>query len=457
MAKQRKISFFYLLLFCFSNTSFSVLAETLKHDAEKTITFNEGITKLLKKNSEILKSNAVLISFESNIDRANNLRIPTVNITTFIAPAYETTGDAFESKDNYNKWGPAYYGEIMVTMPVFTFNSIYHAQEAAEKGYQAGKFLRESEINKQLYEYKKIYLGQVLLYKLENLMIEADSKMEEILETATERYISGDSTIMRKDMARLKIYSIELKTLKQQIAMEKKNSQRALGHFMGEKISYAVSETEFPDNQIDDQSINSWLAQTSGNPDYRAAVLGLEAYRHSYQLEKKKALPVIFLGVQGSYSRTPVREDQQSIYARDPYNTTTGAAVIGARWNFDWSQYKSSEKKAYAELEKAKEQRKQAQTGIPLKIAMAYNKVVYQYSKWKNDQKKYKEASKWFMSEYSAFATGTGKAEDLMEALAVYYLSEKLIYESEYQYLLSIALLMKEAGNQSTLKKWGGE
>lgn len=445
-----KISIFLVTFLSFG--CFSIFAEE-----PEVIQYNDGIKKLLSNNAAILQSNAVLISFKSNISRAENLRVPSVNLTTFVAPTYETKGDAFSSSRNYYKWGPAYYGEVTISMPIFTFHSIQHAREAAEKGYEASKYLMESEVNEQLMEFKKIYLGQILIKKLDKLLNEANGKMNEIKSLALERYNNGDASIQRKDIARLKIYALELENLTEQINMQKKNSYLALGHFMGEKKAYVAKEDEFPDIEFSDKSIDSWLAHTSGNPVYRASVSGLEAYRHSYILEKKKALPVIFLGLQGSYSHTGVREDQQSIYARDPYNNTTGAAVIGAKWNFDWSKYKSGKEKSYSDLEKAKEQRKEAETGIPLKIAMAYHDVVYHYTKWKNDQKKYKEAMKWFMSEYGAFSSGTGKTEDLMESLALFYLSEKTIYESEYAYLLSVAKLMKEVGDRAALKSWNKE
>ncbi len=418
------------------------------------ITFEEGLKKLLSANAAIDREKASLISFEANVDRVKNLWVPSVGITTFVAPAYATEGNALSSSNDYSRWGPAYYGQITVVMPVFSFGASTEARYAAEHGLEAGKSLTEGTINENIYQYKKLYLSVILLKKLEILLADARKKMEEAVTSANERYQAGDTNIKRKDLAKIMMYSHELDTMAYQVSIQKANALWAIGHYLGERRSYDVADAEFPDVEMELENLESWLSRFGANPQYRAAISGVAAYKHSLELEKKKSLPVLFIAGMGSYSHTKVREDQQSIYARDPYNEFTGAVVAGARWEFDWGKQHAEQKKAHSNYLKAMSQKREADTGIPLKILMAYNNVDYSYHKWKNEQNKFKEAGKWFVAEWSAFSTGTGSGEDTMEAMAAYYLSEKNIYESEYQYLLAIAELMQVIGDRVSLSKW---
>jgi outer membrane protein TolC len=151
---------------------------------------------------------------------------------------------------------------------------------------------------------------------------------------------------------------------------------------------------------------------------------------------------------------TAMRDYQQSTYANDPFNRNIFAVVFGAKWDLDFGNTKAKIQKAEAELEKMQAKQGEAETGIPLKIAMAMwdfekHKVQHEIS-----QNKYKEANKWSLSEMTAYTTGTGSAKDLIEALGAMVVTEKEVAEAEFNLCTAAAKLAMEIGDQSTLKAW---
>mgnify|MGYP002149725149 CR=1 FL=1 len=258
-----------------------------------------------------------------------------------------------------------------------------------------------------------------------------------------------------KDLTRLKLFDLELQRFQAEWVANKKTAGLALGHFLGEKESLLVLESDFPKIEEATRALEQLIAEAhKTNPDLKAVSEGMQARRHQVEMEKGGNLPVLFVAGRADMNYTNMRDYQQSTYAFDPFNRNIFAVVFGAKWDLDFGNTKARTQKAEAELEKMQAKQNEAETGIPLKIAIAMWDFEKQKMQMEITQNKYKEANKWSLSEMTAYTTGTGSAKDLIEALGAQLLVEKELAETEYNLCLAAAKLAMEIGDQGTLKSW---
>lgn len=423
--------------------------------AEKPIRFSEGLTLLLKNNAKILESKAQILSFEALKTEAGASDLPTFSLLTYVAPIYEVRGDATKSTSDFSKWGPFVHGELQVVYPVFSFGRVKDAKQAASHAVEGGKLLHESQINRSVFEYKQLYMQIILLQRLKTVLDDANEKMKTVLARAEKLYKKGTGEVQRKDLTRLKLFDLELQRFQAEWVANKKTAGLALGHFLGEKESLLVLESDFPKIEEATRALEQLIAEAhKTNPDLKAVSEGMQARRHQVEMEKGGNLPVLFVAGRADMNYTNMRDYQQSTYAFDPFNRNIFAVVFGAKWDLDFGNTKARTQKAEAELEKMQAKQNEAETGIPLKIAIAMWDFEKQKMQMEITQNKYKEANKWSLSEMTAYTTGTGSAKDLIEALGAQLLVEKELAETEYNLCLAAAKLAMEIGDQGTLKSW---
>ncbi|HNJ65010.1 MAG TPA: TolC family protein [Turneriella sp.] len=423
--------------------------------AEKPIRFSEGLTQLLKNNAKILGSKAQILSFEAIRTEASASDLPTLSFLSYVAPIYEVRGDATRSVDNFSKWGPFLHGELQVVYPVFSFGRIRDAKQAASHAVEGGRFLHESQINKSIFEFKQLYMQCILLNRLRSVLDDANDKMKTILGHAEKLYKKGTGEVQRKDLTRLRLFALELQRFNAEWHASKKTAGLALGHFLGEKESLLVLEQDFPRIQEATRALEQLIAEAHlTNPDLKAVTEGMQARHHQLEMEKGGNLPILFVAGRADMNYTNMRDYQQSTYAFDPFNRNIFAVVFGAKWDLDFGNTKAKIQKAEAELEKMKAMQSEAETGIPLKIAMAMWEFEKQKIQMEIAQNKFKEANKWSLSEMTAYTAGTGNAKDLIEALGAMLMTEKEMAESEFNLCIAAARLAMEIGDQSTLKSW---
>jgi len=440
-------SFIYLILL----TVFVSFA--LAKEKQTIISFDQGLKLLLKNNAQLMKNKAILLSFEANIDRAKNY--PRLGIMAFVAPVFETNGNALNTTKDYYKWGPYVHTEASLIWPIFNFGSIDYAKQAAKQGFLAKKKENLSKLNEVIFQYKKLYLSLIYIKKLNIVLNNANKQIFKILSYAKKQYNLGTGKVKRKDLAKLNIFYIEIQKLREEIIVNKKISLRAISHYLNKQDIIDVKDNDFPENKQDVFPLEKLISYgRKNNPKIKAIRHALKAYKSTLKLNKALSLPVFFLGLKGSYSYSNVREDQNSTFANDRYNDYYGAIAIGAKWNFDFSKSTSKRKKSKSKYKEFLALQTEAKTGLPLKISIA---------NWKRDkfqkfisfsQKKMKEASRWLLFEKTAYETGVGDSKDLLEALSAYLFSQKEIVESEFNLNVQIAKLALEIGNAQQLKKW---
>lgn len=423
--------------------------------AAEQISFDEGLRILLKENGKVMQAGATVLSFQALQAGAENATTPRLNMTAFVAPIFRNRGDIYSYERDYSDWGPLVHTDAEIIWPVFQFGRVSDARRAADYAVKAGKAQKKSDINSVIFEYKKIYLGQILIKRLRPVLKEASEKIDDALAKAQEAYATGEGIIKRKDLARLKIYALEVDKLKEELEFNQKQATLALGHYLGRKKKITVSDADFPVVDHDFFTLEKVMqAALEKNPDLKAVNLGLRARESQVELEKGSILPVLFLGGRISADYTEMSTDQHNPYVMDPYNRIEGGVAFGARWELDWGSRKTKVMQAESELKKLQGQQREAETGIPLKVSNAFHRMQKEYRFWRVSRRKVKEASKWLVSEWSTYSAGVGNPEDLLEAMGAYYMARKEMAEAEYRYCLAWAEVSYEVGEQAMLERW---
>ena len=421
------------------------------------ISFQEGLKKLLKKNARLLQGKANLLAFEGYKEEADHALVPQINILSFIAPNFESKGNAVRSVRNYKVWGPTLSFQAQLVWPFYSFGKRKLAQKAANQGLKASENLHRSTINHTIFQFKERYLSLIALKKFKQVLTEARERADEILEEAQKQYASGEGKVLRKDISRLKIYSFEIEKLKEEHLANQNAARLALAHLLGERKSHEAKGDEFPDIEEDTLLLKHFIDLSfKENPDLKGLKLGILARKNLLKLEKKGLLPVFFVGGQATANYTSVREKQSSSFAYDTANNTSAGMAAGVNWNFNWGKYRSRLKKAQSEYEKLLAQKKEADTGYPLKVSISFWTMKKNKNIWRLSQQKLKEARRWSLAEFAAYSSGLGSSKDLVESLAAYYLTKREVIEAEYNYLVAWSELALRVGEVSMLHKWPG-
>ncbi len=446
------ISFFLFLAGVLQPTLYS---KTLPQKEIIKINFQEGLKKLVRRNAGLLYNKANILTFEAYQDQADHAFVPEINILSFIAPNFGSTGNPLHSVRDYTVWGPTLSFQAQIVWPFYSFGKIALAKKAAKQGVAASRHLYKSKVNQTIFEYKKLYLSLIALKQLKSVLEEAKKQSSEILSEAQKQYATGEGNILKKDISRLKIYALEIQKLEEEHFANQKSARLALAHLLGEKNLYETEDDEFPDIETGALLLKNLIDLSfKEKPSLKGLRLGVLARKDLLKIEKKGLLPVFFIGAQSVANYTSVREKQQSSFAFDPHNKLTAGIAAGLQWNFNWGKYESNIKKAQAEYEKISARKKQADSGYPLEISVAFWSMQKNKNIWQIAHKKEKEAKSWSVAEYTTHSSGLSSSKDLVESLATYHLTKKEVIEAEYSYLISWATLSLKVGESSMLKDW---
>jgi outer membrane protein TolC len=437
-----------ILAHSFFCSSFGLIA------AEK-IDFNSAASIFLNKNASVLKSKAAILSYQALQARADSLSEPKFTLISYVAPIFEAKGDALSVTRDYSKWGPIIGADAEVIWPLYSFGNITKLEEAAFSARTAGEAIAKSEINSHLYDFKEIYLGLVMLKRLKPVLDEADSTIKKVLKEAQQRYQQGDGEIQQRDVARIQVFAAEVEKYLSEWRTRKSQGELALGHLLGRTVPVKIIEEDFPELELEGAGFKLLVDRMwETNPDWQAISEGLRAREGQLDAAENSGLPVFFIGGRASAAATAMRTNQDSSFAQDPYNIISAEVGFGFRWKWPGSEEESEVLNAKAEVEKLQAQKAEAKSGLPLQVFIAKQDLDHADNLWTLSATKLKAASRWSISELTAFETGVGEPKNLLEGFAASLLAEKEVIEAQYKYCLAWAKLAAAVGDQAALSAW---
>lgn len=447
--------FFAKIKIGFAETNYNAVNNTIDNAITKPISFSQGLDILLKNNAKIFQSNSVVLQFKALEAKAKGAALPSWSLLAALAPVMGGKGNAVTGETTPKKWGAMFLGEAEFLVPVFAFGRIRNSKKAANLGVSAALHLKQDKVNNMIFAYKKVYLSLILLQRYKSILDDAKEKLDTVISQAKELYAKGEGKVQTKDISRLKIARIELLKLEEEWQLNQKTASLGLGHLLGKRDMLSISDTDFPSSAQEIKTLDVFIRQGyEKNPLWQAANLGVRASNLQLKAQKRINYPVVAVGARLNGAATSGHTNQKSPYAYDQYNMIEGTVFIGARWQFDFSKQKSEVGKAQAKLTELEGSRLEAYTGIPFEISVAYWKIEKFKKNWRLSMKKYKEASKWALSELNAYSLGATDAKDLLEAFLTMNMAAQEMAQAEYDYNLALAELALKVGENMELQKW---
>jgi outer membrane protein TolC len=119
-------------------------------------------------------------------------------------------------------------------------------------------------------------------------------------------------------------------------------------------------------------------------------------------------------------------------------------------WSLDFWETHRKVEGARAELEKLRQQRQNAETGIRLAVKKAYLEALRMRDALELADSGRKAARGLLVGNVSSFELGVGDADDLFESLVIYTTSTSNYYTHVSDYNLALAELTKTVGEEVT-------
>jgi outer membrane protein len=413
----------------------------------KKIDLNYAINTMLKNSGEYKASKKGLDYAMAKVDEARAGWYPKGNITYYVAPMFEETGDALNSVKDYGSWGIYSRIEGNIIQPLHTFGVISSYKKVANIGYDVELEKVKMKKEELIERTKKLYYSVQLSYDLVDVLLDANEKIQKAVKIAKDKVTKNK--LPKKDLHSLKFNKskIEIKAsdAKRAKKMAEKGLLVSLGLDLDSSLDFKKAYINQENFKLKEEKHYLKLAREN-RPELKMIDHGIKASLSLWKAEKNKKLPFVFLGAFGGYSYSNVREDQKSAFANDPYNNLRGGLALGIRMNLDWGTMNAKARQNKHIYEKILFSKNSAEDGVILEVKKAYMEVKDYEHQVKTTEEGMKNANSWFLKEMMGYSMGLAETKDLIKSMEASFESKLNYYLSIYKYNLAIAKLSKVVG-----------
>ncbi|MBN1272204.1 MAG: TolC family protein [Candidatus Aminicenantes bacterium] len=420
---------------------------------EKIIRLNlkQCLERAVEKDPEMMAKNADLGIAEAQYLQALSMKIlPKFELTNAltVAPGVNIINENLldlETRNNWRQLGLFNRLEVSFIQPIFSFGRIRGGIEAARKGIE----VREHGIKKQRHKITlritKLYFSRLLSKELLALAEEAMSTVEKAENTLTELLKEGKNPDLNEaDLYRLKLFKVELERMKREININNELSISAL------KSSLDIHEDEKFD--ISDEFLEARPHETLGienyfelkekcRPEIGQMNAALAAQKKLSDVSFSFYYPQIFIGGGTTLSFTPIRDDINNPYLKDPFNYKSVFVYLGISMPLNFRQTRARVIQAKHELNKIEAQNTAIQKAINLEVQKAYLKHLEAKKNMEEFQKALTISREWKMTEQISFDLDGMNAKDLVDAVQAYLKTKASVFQAIFEYNVSIAEL----------------
>lgn len=415
--------------------------------SSKEIDLTYAINTMLKNSGEYKASKKGLDYAMAKVDEARAGWYPKGNITYYVAPIFEETGNALNSVSNYDKWGVYTRIEASIMQPLHTFGMISSYRKAANIGYETE--IEKVKIKKEelIERTKKLYYGVQLAYDLVDVICDAEKKIKKAADIAKDKVTKNE--LPKKDLHSLEFNQskviVKASDAKRSKTLAEKGLLATLGLDLDSKLEFKKAYIDKENFKLKKEKYYLDLANKN-RPELKMLDHGLDLTKSLWEAEKSKKLPTLFLAGFGGYSYSNVREDQTSSFANDPYNSLRGGLALGLRMNLDWGTINAKARQNKYLHDKILLSKTSANDGVMLEVKKAYMEVRDYETQVDATKKGMKNAKSWFLKEMMGYSMGLTETKDLIKAMEADFESKLNYYLAIYKYNVAIAKLSKVVG-----------
>ena len=425
---------------------FIILIPTASIAAPKKelVDLSDAIKMATQSGPDILVERAKVATSLADISRAKAEKYPRLHLTAGVGPATQASGDAVTGFTNSDEFGLSFLGSLEFSQPIYTWGRIDSAIEAAKNGKRVseqGVLLKKIDT---IYDVKKSYYGYLLAKSLKKHVDSAEEGVRKALKD-----LKGTDGV-QSQRYRLGILLSQIEAKRSLLEKEVELAKTALNFHMGRENGNFVPkelELEYAERKLESLEHYLKLVETS-RPEHKQLEAGIRAKKALAFSESRGDLPVFGLIAKYDFSATPIREDQSSPYAYDPFNKSEVVVGLGLTWNFQWGLQSSKAEKLRAEAAGLEAQRGMAKEGFKLLVKKAWLEVREAVERVKAAKRGYRIGKKWFDKVMVGFKIGSVDAGQVAPAYQARAETLKEYYEALFDGNMAWAGLAKAVGNE---------
>lgn len=315
--------------------------------------------------------------------------------------------------------GPFVRVEINALQPIFTWGRIDAANDAADSGARARKFLVDDTANAIRTRVVQLVMGIRLTTRLLAIAADVQGALKEADVRVQKSLKANDGEITPEDRYRIEIFRSQLT---QRIA----DGERALrvarvglaATLAMEPDQLQLRDDPLPDTaQVRPPDLAAALADSDKQrPDLKALDNGILAKEADVRASRAELFPQVGIIGQFAYSRAPGRDTITNPYIGDYFNALTIGAVLGIKQNLSFWTVITRTNKKEAELDTLRKQRAGAVRAIHVEVETAVADLNAAITKREASAKAVAAGRSWFRSATLNFGIGVGDGRDLIDA-----------------------------------------
>ncbi|MFH5831087.1 TolC family protein [Halalkalibaculum sp. DA3122] len=361
------------------------------------------------------RSQRFLPSFELNTQHGT---VPGVKSSTNL-PKDEWYLDP-NLENDWSNWAIFTRAEVSAIQPIFAWGALTNAVDAAKAGAEAAHYEFQSKqkgLKMRLFE---LYYSYILSEEVNRLLEEAQRKIDDIEQQIEEEVNKEDSDIDQTDVYKFRVFKSEFAMR----AGEVKENIEYIRNVWNYVLRSDPETVYIPGDQFLDpvankiETLDYYKSQAlEKRAELKGIEAGIEAAEYGIKATRAQNLPMLFLGLTGSYANTPNRPRQDNPFIINNTNYASAGIGIGIRQNLDFFSAKTDIKRRKIQHRQVKFLKSAAVDGIMLEISDRYKNANISEVKVDKTDEALVTSKNWLRQEQLDYDFGIGETKDLIDAM----------------------------------------
>ena len=455
------------------------------HGAPEPQQVQFGLDQLIRKaqfhNPAIGIARSKLQNYQALLDRAYLAWLPTLKLEAFVAPLperrqlRECVDLSITDENGLNEVFPCPGQDLQaderitidtdigllartsakVTLPIYTFGKVKHAQRAARSGVMAGELGVDYTREEIGFLVRQAYYGAQMAKGALSIIEDALKRFRGAKQDIQDSLKSEDGRFTTNDLRKLLVQEADIRAKHLEVIALNEQAIEALRLAanlpIGAEVvldSYILTPVEI-ESRSDEEFLELALSVRLDLQISRSAVAARQA---QVDMARSDFYPNIALVGAIEYAKGTTAEEPNDPFASDPYNYLNWGVVLGATWNLDFALLRSDLKRARSKLIEQEKSESLLKQRVRLDLVSKISDL-RRRSKEIEIRKQARSASKsWLVSNTLNFGLGLTTIDQLLKSLTAYSHSKLNYIMSVYEYNLAVARVSKEVGLDLTLK-----
>jgi outer membrane protein TolC len=336
----------------------------------------------------------------------------------------EVTGDALASTSSWDHFGVAARVKVDMVQPLWTFGKIGALQEAARAGVDVGRAAVEVARWELRVRSAEAFMGRLLAGELDGILADgqgwiekAERRMDKLRAEDSDEYDQLEHLRLKTRVAEFWQLTYDNRTL---MSQSSHGLRLLLRRPLGAEVKLAEKDLE--PYQVSLLTPDEYVARArESDPLVRVARRGAKAQRALADAKEADLWPDVVVVGQARYAVATAVEDQQSLYADDPYNDHSLGAGLGLRWKLDVPQRLFAADEARAKARRAEAEAEVQQDLQEFKIRQLALDLAHKHELLAIFAEAQKASQGWLTAAWDTYDAGFGSFRDVMDALVQFY------------------------------------